>query len=119
MWFFIWLIIALFILGFFAWSTFAIFKQKSTLKKFAEKNDLTYEPGKILDTAVVTGRLQGMRFNLFSGTEPTEDVRGQRYMSIIEFELGSGMRVNGVLGTPEMKMFIDTLNYTDTIKLDE
>lgn len=116
MWIFIWLLVATFILGFFAWSTLALLQQKRAWKKFAEKHELDYDPGKMLGTAYVTGRLQGLRFNLFSGTEPTDDVRGQRYMTIIEFEMGSGMRVSGAVGTPEMKMFIDGLNYTDTLK---
>jgi len=115
MWIFIWLLVAAFILGFFAWSTIALLQQKNAWKKFADKYELNYDPGKMLGTALVTGRLQGLRFNLFSGTEATDDVRGQRYMTIIEFEMGSGMRVSGAIGTPEMKMFIDGLNYTDTM----
>lgn len=114
MWIAIWAALALFILGFFGWSTFTLFKQKKSWKGFADKYKLTYQPTGFLNTPTVTGQIEDFRFNMFPGTQETDDVRGQRYLTVIELELGPGMPVAGVLGTGEMATFINTLNFRES-----
>jgi hypothetical protein len=38
-------------------------------------------------------------------------VRGERYVSVIEIEMGPGMKTGAALGTPEMKGFIEGLSF--------
>jgi hypothetical protein len=114
MWIFIWVVLSLFILGVFLWSVVILREQKTAWAAFAKKHNLQYTPGKFMESAVVRGKMGGFRVSLFSETQQTEDVRGERYVSVIEVEMGPGMKTGAAIGTGEMKGFIDGLSFGQT-----
>ncbi len=111
MWIFIWVVLSLFILGVFVWSVVILREQKTAWAAFAKKNNLQYTRGRFMEAAIVRGTMKGLRISLFSDTQQTEDIRGERYVSVIEIELGPGMKTGAAIGTPEMKSFIDSLSF--------
>jgi hypothetical protein len=119
MWIFIWVILSLFILSVFGWSVVILYEQKTAWLAFARKNNLQYTRGKLMDSAVVRGNYQGFQLSLYSDARKTDDVRGQRYVSIIEFEIGPGMKTGAALGTKEMATFVGTLSFSQTVLVNQ
>lgn len=114
MWIIIWAIFAFLMLGFAAWNMMIMFQQKSAWKQLSEKRKLNYEPTGFMTSPNVHGKLDKAFFSLFSGVQQTEDVRGQRFVTAIEFQMGKGLPTGGALGTKQMKPFIDTLIFSET-----
>ncbi len=118
MWIFLWIILSLFVLGIFGWQSWILWEQKKAWKAFARKNGMEYEPRRSLDSAIVRGTIGGFRMTLFSDSKQTNDIRRERYVSVIEFELGDGMPTGAAIGTSDMKPFIDTLSFTQNLTPD-
>lgn len=108
----LWLVLSAFVLIVYGWSIRVLFQQKAAWKKFSEKNKLEYEPGRLVESPRITGRYKNHRFYLYTGVQTTPDVRGQRFVTILEVELGKGVPVAGVLGTANMETFIVNLNFS-------
>lgn len=102
-WFFIWFVVSIFILGIFGWSVRILLQQKSAWQGFAKKMNLTYQqPKGFLVSPVVTGAIGPFGFALFSEPQATADSRGQRYTSILEFSLRQGLPAIGAVGTAQV-----------------
>ena len=114
MWIIIWAIFAFLMLGFAAWNMMIMFQQKDAWKKLSEKRNLNYEPTGFMTSPNVHGKLDKALFSLFSGVQQTDDVRGQRFVTALEFQMGKGLPTGGALGTKQMKPFIDTLIFSET-----
>jgi hypothetical protein len=114
MWMFIWVVLSLFILGVFLWSVLILREQKHAWAAFAKKHNLQYTAGKLMDSPTVRGYFGGYTLSLFSQTQQTDDVRGERYVSVIEVEMGPGLKTGAALGTEEMQAFINGLSFTET-----
>lgn len=111
MWIFLWVVVSLFILGTFFWSVRVLFQQKAAWKTFAQKLGVTYMPQRgILVSPVVSGAIGQFGFSLFSEPEPTNDQRGLRYNTVIEFALRQGVPGTvGAIGTDKMTVILDQL----------
>ena len=109
MWIAIWIGFSLFILGFVAWTMLVLFQQKKAWGTFAKRHKLNYERGTLMGAPTVHGTLDKKLFSLYSGVQQTEDIRGQRFVTVMEFQLGPGMPTGGAVATKEYKMFIDGL----------
>jgi hypothetical protein len=114
MWIFIWVLFSAFILGVFAWSTAILFQQKRAWQAFATKNGMTYVPGKFLGSPAVTGQRGGYGLSFFTDNQKTADVRGQRFVTVIEAQLKTPMPAPAALSTKEYGEFIGSLNLPDT-----
>lgn len=111
LWFFIWIVLSTFILSVFAWSVQILLKQKKAWKAYAAKMNLSYTGGaKFMSSPTVTGKIKNYPVSLFTSQQAAADIRGQRFSTIIEIALGSGMPDNGVAGTAAMAELINGLN---------
>ncbi|MDB5492500.1 MAG: hypothetical protein JWO78_2349 [Micavibrio sp.] len=110
MWIFLWIVVSCFIMGTFLWSVRILFQQKAAWKNFAQKMGLSYVPQKgLLVSPVVSGALGQYGFSLFSEPQPTNDQRGVRYNTVIEFALRQGVPSIGAVGTQKMNVILDEL----------
>lgn len=114
MFIFFYLIIVVCVFGFFIWSAVVVREQKRSWAALAAKRSLTFTRGRFMAAAQVRGAIDGIGFALFSDVQRTQDVRGERHVSVLEFDLGPGMATGAALGTPEMRAFIDGLSFTET-----
>ena len=114
MWIFLYIVVAAFILGVFGWSAVILHQQKTAWAAFAKKHGLQYTRGKFMQAASARGVINGIRVSLFSDAQQTKDVRGERYVSVLEFEIGGGMPTGAAIGTPEMNAFIQNLAFTES-----
>lgn len=106
----IWLALSGFVFVIYGWSLFVLFQQKKAWKLFAEKNKMQYDGGKMTLPPSMTGYFSGYRVYMYTDTVQTQDMRGQRYVCVIEVELGQGMFVSTAIATKEMAPFILSLD---------
>lgn len=107
----IWFVLSAFVLAVYGWSMKILFEQKEAWKKFAEKHKLDYKSEKLTAPPYLTGRYKDHRLYAYSGVQVTTDVSGQRFVTIIEIELGKGIPVAGAVGTENLGRFILGLNF--------
>lgn len=110
MWIFLWLVLSMFVIGIFGWSTVILYQQKSAWELFAKKNKLAFDRGKIFGPPRITGRLHNFNIDIFTDAQRTDDVRGQRYVTVIEIDLGQKLPTGGVVSTKDFALFVDNLN---------
>jgi hypothetical protein len=107
LWILLWLLFSAFVLGTFFWSTIILIRQKKSWKEFAERNNLTYEAGRFLDSAVVTGDYKGHVITLASLPRQGADPRDRRFVSVIEVNFPQGILDSFAIGTQAMHAFIE------------
>lgn len=111
---FIWAVFSLFIIGVFVWSVAILLQQKKAWAAFAKKLKLEYEPGKLMGSPAVSGKIGSYRMMFFTDAQKTSDMRGQRMVTVIESEMGLGMPAPAAFATREYAEFIAELNMPDT-----
>ncbi len=116
MWLAIWGCFAVFIMVFVGWTLVVLLQQKKAWAGFAKKHNLKYQPGTLMTSPVVTGEIGSWKISLYSGVQQTEDVRGQRFVTVLEFQMGRGMPTGGAIATKEFSGFIDSLIFDKTYK---
>lgn len=116
MWISIWVCLVVFVFIFVGWTLLVLFQQKKAWEAFAKKNKLKYKSGTFMGSPEVSGDMNGYLFSLFSGSQQTEDVRGQRFVTIIEFQMGKGMPTGGVIATKEFSAFAEGLVFKQIYK---
>ncbi|MCB9990971.1 MAG: hypothetical protein H6867_06280 [Rhodospirillales bacterium] len=114
MWLVIWCLFAVFIFVFVGWTAVILFQQKKTWANFAKRHKLEYEAGTIMGSPVVSGMLNERRFSLYTGAQQTDDIRGQRFVTIIEFQMGQGMPTGAAIATMEYLGFVDGLVFDES-----
>ena len=110
MWILIWLILSGFILGVFGWSFIILQEQKRAWKTFAQKYSLNYVGGKTLESPLITGKMDGVSFSMFTASETSADARGRRFVTVIEMDLGPGMPTTAAIATSDLENFLASVD---------
>ncbi len=118
MWFLLWLVVSVFILGVFTWSLQILMQQKKAWQAYAKKAALEYTPGKFMDSPTLQGVVAGYRTAIYSQRQPTPDGRGQRYVTVLEFELGEGLPTGGLVAAMSFAPMVAGLNFSETAVID-
>lgn len=118
MWIFLWFLASAFILGVFGWSFFILQQQKKAWSAFAKKHNLSYVPGKMAEAPAIKGAVFGYQIAFFPDIQATQDQRGQRYVTVLEFDLGQGGPTGAVIGSSNFATFISNLSFAETIDID-
>lgn len=108
-WFLVWIFLSVLICGVFAWSMQILLKQKQVWKQFALRHKLTYENPAFLKSPVVSGLYKNLPLEIFSEAQTSDDQRGRRFRTIVQFELSSGMPVEGVVASRHYHRFANNL----------
>ncbi len=114
MWLAIWGIFAVFIFGFVIWTMAVLYQQKRAWSAFAKRHKLKYDAGTFMGSPTVTGKIKDRLLSLYTGIQQTDDIRGQRFVTVIEFQLGDGMPTGAAISTPQFRSFIDGLIFDET-----
>lgn len=109
-WLFIWVVLAVFILGIFFWSIQILLRQKTTWKAFAKANGLAYEKKGFLESPIVNGKYDGLGLTIYSEEQLVNDASKRQFRSIILVHIEEGYPTGGVIGTGANKNFINQLN---------
>jgi len=109
MWIFLWVVLSIFVMGVFFWSMFILQQQKRAWFAFAKKSGLKYEAGAYTDPPVISGIVKGYKVTFFTDSLRTQDVRGRRFVTTIEVEMGDGMPTVAALATQDFADFLSPL----------
>jgi hypothetical protein len=116
-WFIVWILIAIIVFGAFFWSLKTLFDQKRAWKTFGDKYKLTFTRGTIMKSPTLEGVIAGYKLLVFSQDRATNDVRGKRYMTVIQLALPSGMPTGGAIASAVFAEFIRQLSLPHSIKI--
>ena len=109
MWLAIWALFAAFIVVYVGWTLVVLFQQKKAWAAFAKKNKMKYESPKLTESPVVSGTYGTYQLALYAAVQQTNDMRGQRFVNVIEFQFGKGMSTGAAIATKEFSGFINGL----------
>lgn len=105
----IWVALSLFLLGFWFWSNWVLFKQKQVWKLFAQKRKLRYYGGKMFDSPEVAGTYQDFEVLAFTAEHDTGDGRVGRRLTSIEVTLHSSLPTSGAVASGGMVKLVEEL----------
>ncbi len=119
-WIFLWLIIAIIILGSTSWAYLLVFRQKQVWASYAKKYALVFTKGSLLSPPQVRGIIKGdLTLTLYTEEQVTPDGRNQRYRNVVLIEAPWGIAGGGAIAAaPPLKLFISQLKLKDELALD-
>ena len=118
MWIFLWFIASAFIMGVFGWSLVILQQQKRAWSAFAKKHNLSYIPGRVVDAPAIKGAVFGYQIAFFPDFQATQDQRGQRLITVLEFDLGEPALANGIVGSANYATFAAQQSYNDNLEIE-
>ncbi len=118
MWIFLWFVASAFIMGVFGWSLVILQQQKRAWAVFAKKHNLSYVPGRMVDAPAIQGAVFGYQIAFFPDFQATQDQRGQRLITVLEFDLGEPGLANGIVASPNYATFAAQQPYTDNLEIE-
>lgn len=116
--FILWLVLSLFLIGFWVWTSVILFKQKRSWKRYAAKKKLRYLPNKFYDTPDIGGAIDGYKVRVFSTTHPSRNARGERRLTTIEVSLLTHLPVDGAVASGGMVDIVEDLNLSKAFRPD-
>ena len=118
MWIVLWFVASAFILGVFGWSLLILQQQKRAWSAFAKKYNLAYVPGKLVEAPAIKGAVFGYQAAFFPDVQATQDQRGVRYVTVLEFDLGQGGPTGGVVASDNFATFVAELVFAHNLEID-
>ena len=118
MWIFLWFVASAFILGVFGWSLVILQQQKRAWSSFAQKHNLSYVPGKIVEAPAMKGSIYGYQVAFFPDYQATQDQRNQRLITTLEFDLGAPVYVRGIISTANYAGFVAEQDLHGSFEID-
>lgn len=105
-WIALWVLVSTMIMGIFVWTTKALQDQKKAWKAFALKRGLNFRANGFFESAIVSGNIDHYGFYLASEERPADDVRGRKFVTMIQFSLPSRLPEPGVIGSGSYMDFV-------------
>lgn len=118
MWLFLWVVFVLTAAGFFLWSYHAIYEQKRTWKKFAQKHNLEYMNAPLMQSPSMAGDLKGRQVNFY--TQIVDTPQGQKLSkNVIEVFLNEIPDLLCVAASSGFSDFVSMLDLPDPFSVDD
>lgn len=112
----LWFLISGFLLSFWIWTIYVLFKQKSAWKLYAEKRKLRYFSNAILDTPTLSGAIDEYSVSMFASEHSELDSRSNRKLTAIEVSLKSELSFGCALGSGGMVHVVEALDMRQEYK---
>lgn len=64
------------------------------------------------------GLVYGHQVAFFPDVQATQDQRGQRFVTVLEFDVGQGMPTGAMISTANFATFASNLNFAQTLEID-
>jgi hypothetical protein len=118
LWFFLWLLLSVALVGFLAWTAYILFRQKRAWKAYAKKYKLRYTPGRLFDSPEMAGPMGDYTVSLFTGEHIAGDARTTRKLTAVEIQLFSNMPFEGAVASNGMVEFTKDLGLGEEVRPD-
>ena len=118
MFLFLWVVFVLVAIGFFLWSTHALFEQKRGWKAYSKKLNLNYVAGSMMQSPSMTGEIKGRLLNFYP--QITENAQGQRStQNVVEIFLNSIPDTLCVVASPGFSDFVAALDLPEPFMVED
>jgi hypothetical protein len=117
-WIALWVALSVFIIGVFVWTTQALQLQKAAWKKFAAAHGLAFLPGRFFQAGTVRGMLDDIEVLLTSEERNAPDLRGRKYVTLLQLGLPYRLPAPAALGTGDYRAFVAALDAREPLVLD-
>lgn len=114
----VWIALSLFLLGFWFWSNWVLYRQKQAWKLFAKKRKLRYYSGKVFDSPELSGTFQEFEVLAFTAEHDSEDGRVGRRLTSIEVSLHSSLPVSAAVASGGMVKLVEELHFQAEFRPD-
>lgn len=112
-WFLLWFILAVIIIGATTWSTIILIQQKQAWKTYAKKNGFNFTPNKFFEPAILEGTIDDYMVSFFTAVEQQEDSRKNRQITVAQVNANYAFSDGIGVGSAKMMPFLEAL---ETIK---
>lgn len=118
MWLFLWVVFVLTAAGFFLWSYHATYEQKKTWKAFANKFQLQYVAGALMQPPAMAGEIKGRQVNFY--TQNIENNLGQKMsQNVVEVFLNDIPDILCVVASSGFADFVSVLDLPEPFSVDD
>lgn len=108
--FYVWLFISLFLLGFWVWTLYVVLQQKRAWKVFAEKRHMRYHDTGMFSTPMVSGAIDTYGVSLFASEHSELDARSLKRLTAIEVALQSNFPFSCAMASGGMVSVVDAFD---------
>ncbi len=115
-WFYLWALISLGLLGFSAWTYLILFKQKKAWRDFAKKHKLRIKSAAFMQSPKVGGIYKDYTIGIFTSEHEVERGTSSRKMTAIEIELDSRMPISGAFASGGLTTITQAMNFSEEFK---
>ena len=112
-WFFLWLLISIGLLGFSVWTFIILMRQKKSWREFAKKHKLRYRNATLMSSPRLNGVYNGYTIGMFTGEHESERGGANRKLTAIEVELNSKMPISGAFASGGMVGIVQEMTYNN------
>ena len=117
-WIFVWVVLAVFVLGVFFWSMEILFKQKRGWKKFSQSLNLNFQEQALLVSPVVEGNYKNFHITLYSEEQMMPESGRRQYRTVIVLAFLEGFPTGGAVATRGRREFVESLKVEEVHKPD-
>ncbi len=108
--FIIWFSISSFLLGFWLWTIYMLFRQRKAWKFYAQKRKLRYSSDGFYEGSSINGEIGGYKVSIFTSEHSELDARSKRRLSAIEVSLHSELSVYSAIASGGMVPIVEDLD---------
>jgi len=109
--------LSVFVVAFYIWSLRILYQQKHAWSVFAKKKGYEYTRGGLTDPPFISGEVDDISLSFYTGQKPTDDVRGQRYITVLEFQMDTKMPTGAVVSTEDFRDIMAELSFNQPLKI--
>lgn len=114
-WFLIWLLLSIVLLGFMGWTLLILHNQKQGWGKYAKSKKLRFKISGMFGSPEMSGVLNDYTFSFFTGEHVLQEGRSMRKMTAVEVSLSSRMPFDCAVGSGGMVSLIRPLGLKEEI----
>ncbi len=116
--FIVWLLITVFLLGFWFWTIYILLRQRRAWKFYAQKRKLRYSSDGFYQGVTMNGAIDGYKISIFTSEHSELDARSQRRLSAIEISLHSKLDTYGAVASGGMVHVVEAIDLHQEFKPD-
>lgn len=118
-WFLLWFVLSVILLGATTWSTIILFQQKRAWRAYAKAKGLDYDAGKMFSPCTIEGAIGDYNLAFFTATQQYEDERKNRQLTVMQVTANVPFVEAIAAGTKVMMPFLKSLESTTPHNMEE
>ncbi len=109
-WFLLWFVLSVILLGATGWSTIILFQQKRAWQQYAKAKGLSFDKGTLFGPCQMEGVIGDYNLSFFTAVQQNEDTRKNRQLTVMQVTANIPFIDGIAMGTKEMFPFLKSLD---------